>query len=149
MFEPVYGEVYSIQHCVIKFVSDLQKFSGFLRVLGFLPNKTDCHNITEILLKVALNTINLTKPRNICWFNPNFAWMLIWWLDFYFYVDRKSKMINNTRYVMGNFLIILFPETTKSFVGKLEWSIHWMVFYKFDFPFMFISNQRWLPEWKM
>jgi len=26
-------------------------------------NKTDCHNITEILLKVALNTINLNlKP---------------------------------------------------------------------------------------
>jgi hypothetical protein len=24
-------------------------------------NKTDCHNITEILLKVALNTITLTK----------------------------------------------------------------------------------------
>jgi hypothetical protein len=23
-------------------------------------NKTDCHDITEILLKVALNTINLT-----------------------------------------------------------------------------------------
>ena len=28
-------------------------------------NKTDCHDITEILLKVALNTINLTlKPTN-------------------------------------------------------------------------------------
>jgi hypothetical protein len=26
-------------------------------------NKTDCHNITEILLKVALNTINKTKPE--------------------------------------------------------------------------------------
>ena len=25
-------------------------------------NKTDCHNITEILLKVALNSINQTKP---------------------------------------------------------------------------------------
>ena len=25
-------------------------------------NKTDRHNITEILLKVALNTINLNKP---------------------------------------------------------------------------------------
>ena len=25
-------------------------------------NKTDCHDITEILLKVALNTINQTKP---------------------------------------------------------------------------------------
>jgi hypothetical protein len=27
-------------------------------------NKTDCHDVTEILLKVALNTINLT-PANI------------------------------------------------------------------------------------
>ena len=26
-------------------------------------NKTDCHNTTEILLKVALNTINQTKPE--------------------------------------------------------------------------------------
>jgi hypothetical protein len=26
-----------------------------------MTNKTDCHDITEILLKVALNTINLTK----------------------------------------------------------------------------------------
>jgi hypothetical protein len=27
-------------------------------------NKTDRHDITEILLKVALNTINQTKPKN-------------------------------------------------------------------------------------
>jgi hypothetical protein len=27
-------------------------------------NKTDCHDITEILLKVTLNTIN-QKPNNI------------------------------------------------------------------------------------
>jgi gamma-glutamylcyclotransferase (GGCT)/AIG2-like uncharacterized protein YtfP len=33
---PVHGEVYSIQHCVIKFVSDLQQVSGFLRFTGFL-----------------------------------------------------------------------------------------------------------------
>jgi hypothetical protein len=26
----------------------------------FILNKTDCHDITEILLKVALNTITLT-----------------------------------------------------------------------------------------
>jgi len=31
---PTHGEVYSIQHYVIKFVSDLRKVSGFLR---FLP----------------------------------------------------------------------------------------------------------------
>jgi len=31
--------VYSIQHYVIKFVSDLQQIGGFLRVLRFLPIK--------------------------------------------------------------------------------------------------------------
>jgi hypothetical protein len=30
--------------------------------LGSCTNKTDCHDITEILLKMALNTINKTKP---------------------------------------------------------------------------------------
>jgi hypothetical protein len=34
---PVYGEVYSTQHYVIKFVSDLRQVSGFLRVLQFPP----------------------------------------------------------------------------------------------------------------
>jgi hypothetical protein len=58
---PVHGEVYSIQHYVIKFVSDLKQVSGFLRVLLFPPPiKTDSHDITEILLKVELNTINQT-----------------------------------------------------------------------------------------
>jgi hypothetical protein len=31
-------------------------------------NKTDCHNITEIVLKVALNTINLNLIFNFSWF---------------------------------------------------------------------------------
>ena len=47
-----------MQH-VIKFVNDLRQISGFLRVLQFPPpNKTDSQDITEILLKVALKTIN-------------------------------------------------------------------------------------------
>jgi hypothetical protein len=33
----VHGEVYSIQHYVITFVSDLMQVSGFLRVLRFPP----------------------------------------------------------------------------------------------------------------
>jgi hypothetical protein len=50
-----------IQHYVIKFVSNLQR-------LWFSPvsstNKTDHHDITEILPTVALNTINLNpKPK--------------------------------------------------------------------------------------
>ena len=55
---PVHGEVYSIQHYVIKFVSDLRQISGFLLVLRFPPPIKFSYNITEILLKVALNTIN-------------------------------------------------------------------------------------------
>ena len=65
---PAHGEVYSIQHYVIKFAKDLQQVGGFLQVLRFpLSNKTVCQNITEILLKVALNTITLTlKQINTC-----------------------------------------------------------------------------------
>jgi hypothetical protein len=64
---PVHGEVSSMQHYVIKFVSDLQQVDGFLRVLRFPPPiKLDCHDITEILVKVALNTINQTKQYHWC-----------------------------------------------------------------------------------
>ena len=34
---PIHGEVYSIQHYVIKFVSDLRQVDGFLQVLRFPP----------------------------------------------------------------------------------------------------------------
>jgi hypothetical protein len=34
---PVHGETYSIQHYVMKFVSDLRQVSGFLQLLRFLP----------------------------------------------------------------------------------------------------------------
>ena len=37
MICPIHGEVYSIQHYVIRFVSDLRQVSGFLRVLRFPP----------------------------------------------------------------------------------------------------------------
>ena len=41
---------------MIKFVSDLRQVGGFIRVLRFPPSdKTDHHDITETLLKVALN----------------------------------------------------------------------------------------------
>ena len=46
-------------------VSNLRQVGGFLRILRFPPPiKTDRHDIPEILLKVALNTINQTKPIN-------------------------------------------------------------------------------------
>ena len=55
-----HGEVYLIQHYV-KFVTD---FAGRWFSPGTLvstTNKTDRHDITEILLQVALKTITLIK----------------------------------------------------------------------------------------
>ena len=50
---------------MINFVSDLKQVGGFLRVIRFPPtNKIDCHDITEILSKVALNTIKPTNQSN-------------------------------------------------------------------------------------
>jgi hypothetical protein len=64
----VHGEVYSIQHYVIKFVNVLATGRCFFPGTPISSTiKTDRHDITEIqsvnvLLKVSLNTINQTKP---------------------------------------------------------------------------------------
>ena len=57
---PVDGDVYSI-----KFVSGLRQVGVFSPgTLVFYINKTDRHDITVILLKVALNTRTIT-PDNV------------------------------------------------------------------------------------
>ena len=56
------GKMHSIQHYVSKFVSDLRQDSGFR------------HDITEILLKVTLNTITLT-PDIWSWIHWRTNWM--------------------------------------------------------------------------
>ena len=54
--------MYSIQHYVIMFVSNLRQVGRFsLGTLISFTNKTDLHDVSEILLEVELNTINLTK----------------------------------------------------------------------------------------
>jgi hypothetical protein len=55
-----HGEVYTIQHYVIKFISDLRQVCGF-HVSS--TNKTDHYDITKILLKVELNS----GPANTEW----------------------------------------------------------------------------------
>ena len=63
---PVHGEVYSIQHYVIKFVSDLRQVVGFLRYSGFLhqenwpPPYTCSWNIVE-------SGINCIVEALWCW----------------------------------------------------------------------------------
>ena len=69
---PSHGKVYSIQHYKIKFVSDLSGLRVSPGTPGFPTNKTDRHDTTEILLKVALNTINQpTKPTK-----NHFHWII-------------------------------------------------------------------------
>ena len=60
---PAHGEMYSIQHYVIKFVNDVRQVGDFLPVLCNI--KTDRHDITIILLKVTLNIITHSPSLNI------------------------------------------------------------------------------------
>jgi hypothetical protein len=70
---PVVGEVYSIQHYVIKFVSDLWHVDGFLWVLGFPPpTKLTVTILLKYCWKLALNTITLTPNHN-----PPFIYQLL------------------------------------------------------------------------
>jgi hypothetical protein len=62
---PIHGEVYSIQHYVIKvcpWLATGQQFPPSTPVSS--TNKIDRHDTTEILLKATLNTKNQTKPIN-------------------------------------------------------------------------------------
>jgi len=58
------GVLALIQHYVIKFVSDLRQVGGFSGTPVSSTNKTDHHDITEILLNVLLNTITLVIVKD-------------------------------------------------------------------------------------
>ena len=96
---PAHGEVYSmIQHYVIKFVSDF----------------TDCHDITEILLKVVLNTITLTF---FLWtVYDNFSWLTLMFSFTLFirtYIFSCVVIQRNNRHMRKLFLLLsLIPVTS-------------------------------------
>ena len=55
--DSVHSEVYSIQHYVVKFASDLRQVRWFFPCTPVSSTiKTDRHDITEILLRVLLST---------------------------------------------------------------------------------------------
>ena len=61
---PAHGKAFSIQHHVIKVCQWLAAGEWFFPGTPvFSSNKTDNHYITEILLKVVINTITLTSSR--------------------------------------------------------------------------------------
>ena len=61
-----------MQSYVIKFVNNLWQVGGFLRpdTLVSSTNKTDRHDIAEILMKVALNTIILSPYNKLILYLP-------------------------------------------------------------------------------
>ena len=52
---PIYGEMYSLQHYVIKFISDLRQIDGSLRVLRFHPSIKQCwiYHCAEVFLSTG------------------------------------------------------------------------------------------------
>jgi hypothetical protein len=59
---PAIGDLYSIQHYVIQFVRDFGRSPG---TPFSTTNKTDCHYLGEILVKVMLNTIILSLSMRL------------------------------------------------------------------------------------
>ena len=61
--KPVHANVYSIQHYVIKFVSDLGQVCVFFPGTVISSNiKTDHHDITENIVESGVKHYNQTKP---------------------------------------------------------------------------------------
>ena len=65
---PVHGDVYAMQHYVINLSVTCT------RSVVFSTNKTDRHDITEILLNVVLNTINQTTLYFLYWDLKDDGW---------------------------------------------------------------------------
>jgi hypothetical protein len=65
---PAHGQVYLIQHYVIKFVNDLWQVGGFLRVLETVSstNKTDRHDIAKLFLVIQI-WLKLDNNRLVGW----------------------------------------------------------------------------------
>jgi hypothetical protein len=90
---PTNDEVYSIQHYVIKFVSDLRQVGGFLRVLGF-----------PLSIKLTIKEMMIRdKKREMNWFCSQLPvgyrrWMLYRlvrsYLSYLFNPSRKKISVN-------------------------------------------------------
>jgi hypothetical protein len=105
---PAHDWVYSKQHYVIMFVSDLRQFSLGTSVSS--TNKTDCHDVTEILLKVALNTINLNQTKHFL--STSLPIILnkpkIWCVPVYSELGISKKNVYACRFRILNKLNILY-----------------------------------------
>jgi hypothetical protein len=98
-------------------------------------NKTECHDITEILLKVALNTITLSllKKKHIWYLGSHIRLFALvsdnCWLFKYFLKEFLKKMcyqantfIGVTKNILLFFLIVFLLNGRTE---KLKWKMNW------------------------
>ena len=108
-------------------------YSGYF---GFLSNKTDCRDISEILLKVALNTIN---HKTIDWLNyvrhdtlcdqniiyisfltlPLLFYILIIYSVFLFQINRQHFIFSPSTIIVF-LLIVLFSKNANWFITYIQ-----------------------------
>ena len=96
-----------------------------LGTLVFSTNKTDHHDLTEILLKVALNTIIL-NPQNLSkvTFQNNI-------LPLYMKMDHACTMSGSRfSWHLIFYIFIFFARTTWPYWTKLECDTDWMVLFR-------------------
>ena len=94
---PAHCGVYSIQHYMIKFVSDFRQVRLFYPcTLVSSSNKNDRHDIAEILLKVASNTKQYTKQTIVVLLllqiaqGENILFILYWLYDRKLYFSQYA-----------------------------------------------------------
>jgi len=95
--------MYSIQQYVIKFTVTCGRSVVFSGYSGFLHNKTDRHNITEILLKVVLNTITLTLLKMFWKFSLTIQNILLNGVFIYFIYEQNYFVLKDIK----TFLILI------------------------------------------
>ena len=61
-----HGLVYSIQYCMIQFVSDSRWVGGFILMPDFTHHdKIDCHDIDEIYVFLKTNNLNFCFIKKV------------------------------------------------------------------------------------
>jgi hypothetical protein len=110
--KPVNGEAYSIQHHVIKFLSDLRQVGGFLQVLPFPPRynwnivesgvKHNKHYLSFVnLFQILLNSLvnRLLCERQWALYGIKCVLRIFWqiWLCTYWRIKKNWRFINTFR----------------------------------------------------
>ena len=87
----------------------LQQVGGFLRVPVSSTNKTDHHDITEVLLKVVFNTITITHLiSTLNTFND--AWYM-WFSDDEMFDDLSEGLVRKKDWMFEKYRGLLLEES--------------------------------------